>query len=95
MAVKHVLTRGYGNGTFNGKMPLVLLRGYGYFPDPKSFIVALPERARTMEIGAGRSTQFSMTDRTVDMDMGDRSTQTSLPDRTLDMGLREGGRQST
>ena len=28
MAVKHLLTRGYGNGTFAGTIPLVVLRGY-------------------------------------------------------------------
>ena len=29
MAIPQVLTRGYGNGTFDGTIPLVLLRGYG------------------------------------------------------------------
>ena len=29
MAIETVLTRGYGNGTFNGTVPLVLVRGYG------------------------------------------------------------------
>ena len=28
MAIKHVVTRGYGNGTFDGLIPLVVLRGY-------------------------------------------------------------------
>lgn len=28
MAIKHLLTRGYGNGTFAGTIPLVVLRGY-------------------------------------------------------------------
>ena len=29
MAIPQVLTRGYGNGTFEGTIPLVLQRGYG------------------------------------------------------------------
>jgi len=28
LAIKHVVTKGYGNGTFGGTMPLVVLRGY-------------------------------------------------------------------
>ena len=28
MAIRTVITRGYGNGTFNGTIPLVTLRGY-------------------------------------------------------------------
>lgn len=28
MAIRPILTRGYGNGTFNGTIPLVVLRGY-------------------------------------------------------------------
>lgn len=28
MAIRSVVTRGYGNGTFNGTVPLVVLRGY-------------------------------------------------------------------
>ena len=28
MAIRTVVTRGYGNGTYNGTMPLVVLRGY-------------------------------------------------------------------
>ena len=28
MAIRTVVTRGYGNGTFNGTIPLVVLRGY-------------------------------------------------------------------
>lgn len=29
MAIRTVVTRGYGNGTFNGTIGLVVLRGYG------------------------------------------------------------------
>ena len=28
MAIKTIVTRGYGNGTFSGTIPLVVLRGY-------------------------------------------------------------------
>jgi hypothetical protein len=28
MAIRTIVTRGYGNGTFNGTIPLVVLRGY-------------------------------------------------------------------
>lgn len=28
MAIRTVVTRGYGNGTFNGTIPLVVTRGY-------------------------------------------------------------------
>ncbi len=28
MAIRTVVTRGYGNGTFNGTIPLVVRRGY-------------------------------------------------------------------
>ena len=28
MAIRTVITRGYGNGTFNGTIPLVVTRGY-------------------------------------------------------------------
>lgn len=28
MAIRTVITRGYGNGTFNGTIALVVLRGY-------------------------------------------------------------------
>ena len=28
MAIRSVVTRGFGNGTFNGTIPLVTLRGY-------------------------------------------------------------------
>lgn len=28
MAIRTVVTRGFGNGTFNGTIPLVVLRGY-------------------------------------------------------------------
>ena len=28
MAIRALVTRGYGNGTFNGTIPLVVLRGY-------------------------------------------------------------------
>ena len=28
MAIRTVVTRGFGNGTFNGTIPLVTLRGY-------------------------------------------------------------------
>lgn len=28
MAIKTVVTRGYGNGTYNGTIPLVVTRGY-------------------------------------------------------------------
>jgi hypothetical protein len=29
MAIKHIVTRGYGNGTFSGTIALVVTRGYG------------------------------------------------------------------
>lgn len=29
MAIRTVVTRGYGNGTFSGTIALVVLRGYG------------------------------------------------------------------
>ena len=32
MAIRTVVTRGYGNGTFNGTIALVVLRGYATNP---------------------------------------------------------------
>ncbi|MCA9101339.1 MAG: hypothetical protein KDA63_09325 [Planctomycetales bacterium] len=29
MAIRHIVTGGFGNGTFNGTVPLVVVRGYG------------------------------------------------------------------
>ena len=39
MAIPQVLTRGYGNGTFDGTIPLVLLRGYGGAAVPEVEII--------------------------------------------------------
>lgn len=38
MAIRTVVTRGYGNGTFNGTIPLVVTRGYlagAALPEPE------------------------------------------------------------
>lgn len=34
MAIRTVVTRGYGNGTYNGTIPLVVTRGYGIGEPP-------------------------------------------------------------
>lgn len=52
MAIRTVVTRGYGNGTFNGTIPLVVLRGYaggvpvfsGTIPD-----ITLPQSTTTTD----------------------------------------------
>lgn len=36
MAIRTVITRGYGNGTFNGTIPLVTLRGYDVAPEAEA-----------------------------------------------------------
>ena len=38
MAIRTVVTRGYGNGTFNGTIPLVVTRGYGSTAAPAAVV---------------------------------------------------------
>lgn len=45
MAVKHLFTRGYGNGTFNGTIALVVLRGYIAGEPPVGIIPCPPVSA--------------------------------------------------
>jgi hypothetical protein len=51
MAIRDVVLRGYGNGTFNGTIPLVVTRGYGIgeeadIPQSKRFSVIGPSAER-------------------------------------------------
>ena len=59
MAIRTVVTRGYGNGTFNGTIPLVVRRGYassvvaGSFTlnlDPRTSSLALQERDASLTL---------------------------------------------
>ena len=47
MAIKTVVTRGYGNGTFNGTIPLVVTRGF----TPAQAVVATLQRDVLMAAG--------------------------------------------
>lgn len=51
MAIRTVVTRGYGNGTFNGTIALVVLRGYvagvGITRPIKSFISKEEDQTHT------------------------------------------------
>lgn len=44
MAIRTVVTRGFGNGTFNGTIPLVVLRGY--ISSAVVAVTAVPIRVR-------------------------------------------------
>lgn len=77
MAIRTILTRGYGNGTFNGTIPLVVLRGYAQVAPLDATglnIMSLPRRTLTVH---GRP----------------RSTLGYLAPRGLSLDLREGGRR--
>lgn len=47
MAIRTIVTRGYGNGTFNGTIPLVVTRGFA----PAESVVATLQRDVLMAAG--------------------------------------------
>ena len=49
MAIRTVITRGFGNGTFNGTIALVTLRGYKAGP---AVVVAVLAQIRPLNLGA-------------------------------------------
>ena len=54
MAIRTVITRGFGNGTFNGTIALVATRGYSIGAvvifDPLGFLVRVPPRSFQVEV---------------------------------------------
>ena len=73
MAIRTVVTRGYGNGTFNGTIPLVVLRGYtsAVQLDVSAFTVSPP----------ARSLSINPEDRDLSESPPGRSLAISIPDR--------------
>lgn len=59
MAIATVFTRGYGNGTFDGTIPLVLLRGYGGVAVVSQAQVSRP-RALRISTATGAISRSSM-----------------------------------
>ena len=80
MAIETVVTRGFGNGTFNGTIALATTRGYAIGAviifDPLGFASTVPQRGF----------QGTLRPRTFD---------TFLPDRSLSATLKPGGRTKT
>ena len=72
MAIRTVVTRGYGNGTFNGTIPLVVTRGYSIGAAVViTGIVDLTTRARDFSLTT-RARDFSLTTRARDFSLTTR-----------------------
>ena len=49
MAIRHLVTRGFGNGTFSGTIALIVMRGYGTGAVPVvTFAAAGPEHTANL-----------------------------------------------
>ena len=67
MAIRDIVTRGYGNGTFNGTIPLVVLRGY-----------TSSDRATVDFTLKSRSIAFTLSDRDITLTLPERDISFSL-----------------
>ncbi len=80
MAIRTVVTRGFGNGTFNGTIPLVVTRGYAI-----GIGVATPV-ARIMNIlGEIRTLSIMSESRIMDVGYEGRIQDVDFEDRTMDI----------
>ncbi len=69
MATQTIFTRGFGNGTFNGTIPLVITRGYAIGAAVViTGIVDLTTRARDFSLNV-RSRDFSLNTRARDFSL--------------------------
>ena len=64
MAIRTVITRGYGNGTFNGTIPLVVTRGYAIGAS------VVPSTAGIEITAPGSRLQFTATGSTLSVTAG-------------------------
>ena len=83
MAIRTVVTRGYGNGTFDGTIALVVLRGY---------VPAIPQvhpvyfNSRNLNIEfPNRALDIYFDSRNLNIEFGDRSQDVYYDDRDLDI----------
>tara|TARA_Y100001951_G_C11032191_1_gene125599 strand:+ start:181 stop:474 length:294 start_codon:yes stop_codon:yes gene_type:complete len=82
MAIPQVLTRGYGNGTFDGTIPLVLLRGHG-----AAILTASTVQVVEVDVSIGQAlcASVNMTQTfSADTDIGITSAQCSDMSVTID-----------
>jgi len=86
MAIRTVVTRGYGNGTFNGTIPLAVTRGYAIgvvIPAPLSRTMSIFGEIRTLSISSeSRIMNVENDNRTQDIDNEDRTMDIDFDNRT-------------
>ena len=83
MAIRTIFTRGYGNGVFNGTIPLVTLRGYV----PSAILVPDVEGLEyTLKTGV---LHYTLTDNVLKYELPENKLNYDLPDNVLDYDLPE------
>ena len=69
MAIREIVTGGYGNTTFNGTIPLVVMRGF----IASTVVTVTPGRRIILDAGSSRTLTVSITDRDIDITANNRT----------------------
>jgi len=85
MAIRTVITRGYGNGTFNGTIGLVVTRGYVTHVAGSRSLTLSSDRAMAYSLGARDIGLTVNSNRDIDPVLGERGVGMNVsPNRTID-----------